>query len=227
MRTIKQTGLLTTLRIPNRKDAFMLRTNLILSAILTTAIGVATDADAKGNGKLQFRYTAHDSCMAAPSGTFTADGDVTGGYGNTQALGSGVMTFDFSAGSVTDENKWAYQVSSGFFPPPNGSPLGIYPQRTTNGICVSNVAFGPGLSFTLTATSPNSTDCTTSDAIGPGVGTTVTFLNRAPQYGQFSEDMQSFVIYSNDPHVETLTFANGGQVDRVCMREYHGVRIPK
>jgi hypothetical protein len=39
--------------------------------------------------------------------------------------------------------------------------------------------------------------------------------------------MQSFVIYSNDPHVETLTFSNGGQAERVCVREYHGVRIPK
>jgi len=205
----------------------MLRTNLILSAIVTAAIGIAADADAKGTGKIQFRYTAHDSCMAAAPGTFTPDGDVTAGYGNTQALGSGVMTFDFSAGSVSDENTWAYQVSNGFFPPPNGKPLGIYPQRTTNGICVSHIAFGPGLSFTLTEPSANSTDCTTVDTIGPGVGTTVTFLNRAPQYGQFSEDMQSFVIYATDPHVETLTFSTGGQVERVCMREFHGVRIPK
>jgi hypothetical protein len=65
------------------------------------------------------------------------------------------------------------------------------------------------------------------DSIGPEAGATVTFLNRAPQYGQFSEDMQSFVIYANDPHVETLTSSTGGQSERVCMREYHGVRIPK
>jgi hypothetical protein len=200
---------------------------LIVSAIVTATIGVATEAGAKGNGKLQFRYTAHDSCMTGGPGTFTADGDVRGPYFNFQALGSGVMTFDFGSGTVVDENKWAYQIPPGQFSLPSGNPLGIYPQRTTIGTCVSSITFGQSLSFTLTQPLPNSTDCTTSDLIGPGVGTTVTFLNRAPAYGQFSEDMQSFVLYANDPHVEKFTFSNGGEAERVCVREFHGVRIPK
>jgi hypothetical protein len=192
---------------------------LILTAATVTA-AIGADAD---DAQLVFRYTGHETCVGGPPGIFTSGGDVTNYYWMIPALGSGVITFRPLSHAASDANNWAYQIMPGSQPQPNGSPLSIFPARLATGSCV--FIFEPGQHKSFTLQLPRA-GCTSTDTSGPNNGNTVTFTNGPLVQGQFADDMQSFVAYRIGLTTETGSFASGGQFERICMRELHGVRIP-
>lgn len=195
-----------------------------LSVVIITLSAAISFPNAFAEEIMSFSYVGHESCVAGPPGTFTSNGDVTTYYGVFPAYGSGTLNFDSNRNTASDiNNDWDYQLMPGSQPPPNGSPLGIFPQRTTTGTCFFNFNLKSDLSFTLDALSGR---CTTVDLSGVNVGNTVTFSNSPVTRGQFSADMQSFVARRIGLGVETGSFAFGGQFERMCMREIHGVRLP-
>ena len=189
----------------------------VIAAIVTAA---AVQAD---DGQLFFRYTGHETCIGGAPGTFTANGDVTNYYWMIPTVGSGVITFYPLGHAASDTNDWAYQIMPGPQPQPNGTALNIFPARITTGSCTLIYEAGHKKSFTLQEPQAG---CSATDTNGPNAGNTVTFTNGPPVHGQFADDMQSFVAYRIAPMTEMGRFALGGQFERICMRELHGVRIP-
>jgi len=192
------------------------------SIAFVTMMASALSAVSARADAIAFRYTAHDSCLGGGPGTFTFDGNVTQPYGMFPAIGTGVITFDFGSHTASDvNNSWQYQ----FLPSPPGFPLNAYPAKQATGSCNYILRLGPDLSFTL---QEPSTGCTSQDTTGPNAGSdnTVTFTNAPKTQGQFSADMQSFVATLVTVGVETATSRNGPS-ERICMREWHGVRLPK
>jgi hypothetical protein len=108
-------------------------------------------------------------------------------------------------------------------PQPTGDPLAVFPARVSTGSC--SFIFQPGRHESFTLQIPPA-GCTSTDTSGPNAGNTVTFTNGSLVQGQFSDDMQSFVAYRIGLETEIGSFAKGGQFERICMRELHGVRIP-
>ena len=198
-----------------------------LSVVIITLSAAFSLPNASAEGPMSFSYLGHESCVAGAPGTFTVNGDVTNFYGMFPAYGSGTLVFDANRSTASDiNNDWDYQQIPPIEPQLNtinGSPLGIFPQRTTTGTCFSNFKLMPDLSFTLDSIPGR---CTAVDTSGPNAGNTVTFYNSPQMRGQFSADMQSFVMRRIGLGVETGYFAFGGAFDRICMREMHGVRLP-
>ena len=194
--------------------------SLMTAAVVAAATNVRADDDL-----IMFRYTGHETCVAGPPGTFTPDGDVRNSYFMLPALGSGVMTFNHMSHTASETNAWAYQIMPGPPLPPNQQPQGlnIFPAGMTTGSCSFIFQRGQKKSFTLQQPQAG---CTATNTNGPYPRLTVTFTNAPLVQGQFAEDMQSFVAYRIGLTVENAWFSTGGQRERICMREYHGVRIP-
>ena len=192
---------------------------LMLAAAI---VAVAADANAD-DSPLIYRYTGHETCIGGLPGTFFPGGDVTNFYWMIPSLGSGVITFHPVAHTASETNNWSYQIMPGSQPQPNGGPLFIFPAMLATGSCA--YIFEPGQKRSFTLQLPRA-GCTSTDTSGPNNGNTVTFTNGPLVQGQFADDMQSFVAYRIGLTTENGSFAWGGEFERICMRELHGVRIP-
>lgn len=189
-------------------------------ALVSSASTALADRDGDREQVMTFAYAAQGQCMSAPG--FTPDFDPLNFAGLGWLTWQGTLRFDFA-------NHKAYETEEGTFyalpfnSQPEGQPTGVHPIGLwrTPSECVSNFQLEPDLSFTLDYT----TGCATVTLNGLGAGTTNVVTNVKVK-GQFSQDLQNFVIGSggpSDPVVQTLT-GPGYQVKRICTQVYNGIR---
>ena len=194
----------------------------LVTAALAAAM-VAPLANAGDDGPMSFSWVAQDLCLVGDAGTFTPDGDVTNGYNQIPAFGTGTITFHPHRGTATDSGTWMYMLPLFAFPN-GGAPLNLFPVRTSTGTCAWNYIPGDGLSWRLET--PRS-GCGGPDTSGPNTGVVFTFTNGPSVHGQFAADMQSFVAERNELRIENGAASNGYRFERICMRKIQGVRLPR